>query len=947
MCSDVTKEKKSTDQPLNQRFDKKRPMSVKPKHRHPKRRPPQRSPQSQQSQQQQTRSSEESAAVLTPDNSQQKIYWTFNDPNELDDGVINNYAPNATGEGIISGSGESSIVGKALNLGADQQITSKINALDMRDGGISLSLWVATKSQLPEISLSQIVDDALLHQGEDEYDDINTDVQLMRFNAFSMIHDDDKLTISLTRPNAADDSTNDGTASVVECTVQLNGVLNNDKPWHHLGIIFSGEVDGSAGAGPDLIVMIDGLSFAVTSLDTSNAEAGETLDSSDDYYQNADGEDIPASVFTIKADSTEVPAVIDEVRLIKGLVSSSLMNAFGASRHTSGEPLIVWNSGSSTNLTPIHNVGDSYDPVFVDDVETADMSYVLNGDGYLASDPQQLFIKEALTVQGWFKPDDPRQQVMPLFDVDLSHYVDYEGVEFKFEQGLSVLHYGDINRFKVNIMAADIARREITSEADLIDALEAVITNTIPNQKFQIVIKDDIALNAPLPSLLGDAVTGAENTLAPGTELTLESVSQTPLSISGSGYHQILVIDACDCVIHLKNLELKDGLAAGESTTNGAGAGLGAGGALFIASGEVYIDNVIFSDNVARGGNTETENDGTYGDGGWTPESEGQTSSGATGGNGGEFNDTGDEGYYALIGAGGAGGAGGSGSYDESEEGVANSGSSGSAGGFGYGGGQGGGGQGGSNDEKDDTAGGGGGGGSGGFGAGGGGGGGAGGQDVEHTTSGGSGGSGGDSDSEYINAGSGESGGTSEGAGEDGKEGGHGGVGAGLGGAIFIADQTDLTENGSAANVTIYGNCVFSNNYAYSGGDNASSLGDAICFESERNYGNSGSDDGFPDEGITSDGEGAVAVQSQKMPVVFSYPSPSNGLSDNWQHIAACFKNGYIPQIYLDGIPQPGLNQYEPRKSIMVLVFYPPAKAYCVVVTLPVLMAVLSVRLMA
>ncbi|MGD1804279.1 hypothetical protein ACP6PL_02395 [Dapis sp. BLCC M126] len=292
--------------------------------------------------------------IPTPDNSQQKIYWSFNKADDLlDDNIIENDAPNSTGKGYLnSDDNETSITDKALQLGSQKQIEGKINALDMRNSGVSLSFWVEEKDNgmIPQIRLTQIVENVL------EETDPEKNLQVKVFDALVIDHENtqDQLKIILTRPNASpDDGTNDGKGKFLEYTVPLNGSLSNNtnnKDWHHIVVLWNGEVNGTQGEIVDLVVIIDSQLIHVNPSETPTSVDGVVI-TPDDYYQNTQAESIPACRFIISASQVSSPTAIDEVRLIKGIVSSKLVRAFGSSRQTSGEPLIVWNADQRGSIS--------------------------------------------------------------------------------------------------------------------------------------------------------------------------------------------------------------------------------------------------------------------------------------------------------------------------------------------------------------------------------------------------------------------------------------------------------------------------------------------------------------------------------------------------------------------------------------------------------------------
>jgi hypothetical protein len=262
--------------------------------------------------------------------------------------------------------------------------------------------------------------------------------------------------------------------------------------------------------------------------------------------------------------------------------------------------------------------------------------------------------------------------------------------------------------------------------------------------------------------------------------------SQNKIVIDGQKNNQIIAVDGAN--VGFEGVEFRNGYVTGGDAGGGGGGGLGAGGAIFINKGNVFINNATFNSNKAEGGDAG----GNAGEGGDDEQA------GKVGGYGGRFNDNS---AFAKDGAapGNAGGKGG-GKGGQGSEGV-----------FGAGGGAGGGGGGGDNYGHGGK------GGRGGFGAGGGGGGG-GGWDKElvwgDNSENGAGGQGGDGGSYGGVGNSGQGGG-------DGRRGGQGGGGAGLGGAIFVNQNASLTIS----------NSNFTNNSVVrgSGANSGQALGNAIA----------------------------------------------------------------------------------------------------------------------
>mgnify|MGYP000926722234 FL=1 len=113
-------------------------------------------------------------------------------------------------------------------------------------------------------------------------------------------------------------------------------------------------------------------------------------------------------------------------------------------------------------------------------------------------------------------------------------------------------------------------------------------------------------------------------------------------TVSGDDLHRIFFVDAPGSAVTIEGLHLAHGLAKGGNGGDLGGGGLGAGGALFVASGAVTVRSVSFANNSAVGGNGAGLGIGGAVGGG-----------GGLGGNGGTGT--------LLFGAGGGGGHGGNG----------------------------------------------------------------------------------------------------------------------------------------------------------------------------------------------------------------------------------------------------------------------------------------------
>ncbi len=347
------------------------------------------------------------------------------------------------------------------------------------------------------------------------------------------------------------------------------------------------------------------------------------------------------------------------------------------------------------------------------------------------------------------------------------------------------------------------SRDVVNANDGVLSLREAIMAATALPGQDSIVLSTDVNLSASLPTLgLGNDIDFV------GNNRTISNMSQS----------RIFAVDGA--AVSFQNLTLANGVARGGDGFNGGGGAGGFGGALFINNGNVFVNNVTFTNNRAIGGNAM----GFAGNGGNGGNDSGN---GFNGGNGGQ-------GANSSIpnNLGGSGGSGGVASIIQSN-GVASGaggGSSGSLGSFGAGGGGaggGGGGAGGAGAFRRGAGGAGGGfGGFGGFGAGGGGGGGSGGGGAnvlggQAGTSGNPGG-GGSGGAFGGNGGSGSRGGdgrvTFDGDGPGaGGRGGQGGGGAGLGGAIFARRGTVTVVNSQFSNNSALGGTGFQNGQGVGG----------------------------------------------------------------------------------------------------------------------------------
>lgn len=925
--------------------------------------------------------------IPLPDNSVQKIYWSFNGSlaTDLNDPAysplgttqkfVENDVPNPTGYGEFSSTAPA-LEGKALKLNG-AELSGRINALDAREGGFSLSFWSVGSGRLPDINVTQVVDDVLAGGSQN--------FTTRKFDALSMSQDSDTLTIAVARPNVnSSDGTNDGTATQRTYSVNLNGALDEEGD-HHIALVWNGEADGpNEGEIIDLAVIIDGTSFGLDEEGSQRID-GETLSNSD-YYTNSQGDQIPASTLTISGSSV----TIDEVRLANTILSPTAAKAFGASRYSSGEPLIAWdglvdkntegNDEPYHNFSPIPNLGDEYDvPDAVSGVADArndvmghnsiiskiyrffhplaqqrsvsslppleDGVYRLDGTTFLANDPRDFHIDDALAMAGWFKPEGTTGEQAQIFEVSIpketildvpkdAQYVNADHVTFVRNQGLHVVYNPDENQFEVTVQTANIERHEVRDEQDLRTALYAVLGNTIPEQRFEIVLTQSISLSHPLPSLVGEGFDGEVSKLARGTELILRGDEDSDIEyLNGQDAYQILVIDDDYSTFTFKDMGFTNGLAQGGVAAveeGGGGGGLGAGGALFIAGGTVDIDNVAFSENQAvGGGNQELEGPPLKpaGSGGNfdTGKEEDKPFYGSASGPGGRLNENGDDLYYSAVTYVGAGGKGGNDEADGSgnsgngdERNVGDYGDPGTSGGFGSGGGGGGGGQGGESDnDLEDFGGGGGPGGDGGFGAGGGGGGGVGGNEANTTVDMPmNGGAGGNFGAFSSSGGNGFS--QTDSHTEEGTAGGSGAVGAGLGGAIFVANGTNLSGPDNQPQVRI-AHSSFSGNKSFFFYDQDNFVADAIFIQDASSFADDSQDGNIHSvASITSIGWSNSSASNR---IISTSPSDNNYLdvelptesitftygsdefNNSWHHVATSFADGDVPRLYLDGIP--------------------------------------------
>jgi hypothetical protein len=343
--------------------------------------------------------------------------------------------------------------------------------------------------------------------------------------------------------------------------------------------------------------------------------------------------------------------------------------------------------------------------------------------------------------------------------------------------------------------------RDVVNPNDGVLSLrEAVAAARISGERDTIVLATNVDLDSPL-------------TLTQGNDIDFRNLSSFS-NIDGKG-NQIFIVDGAN--VSFQNLALVNGFTRGGNGVNGGGGGGGFGGALFVNSGTVFVNNVTFTNNRATGGNA-IGFAGSGGNGG---------NDSAFGLNGGFGGAGGNSTPFLGVNLGGTGGVGGSGGNFTVGGAAGRNGNAGRFGGGGGAGGGGGGGAGGASAFRTAGSGGGGGfGGAGGFGAGGGGGGGSGGGGANvflgqagSTRNPGGGGAAGNF---AGNGGSGIRGsdgrvtfdGDSPGAGG---RGGQGGGGAGLGGAIFARSGVVTVVNSQFTNNSAFGGTGFENGQGIGG----------------------------------------------------------------------------------------------------------------------------------
>ncbi|EMI19833.1 serine protease [Rhodopirellula maiorica SM1] len=155
---------------------------------------------------------------------------------------------------------------------------------------------------------------------------------------------------------------------------------------------------------------------------------------------------------------------------------------------------------------------------------------------------------------------------------------------------------------------------------------------------------DPIALASNLPMIVGT-----------GQRITIHGAGNT---VSGQNTARLIFVAAGDVTI--ENITLKQGLAEGGDGgvgQSGGGGGAGAGGALFVNSGaNVVIRGVTLDSNAAKGGDGGDTNSAGGGGGGGGYGGNGGSSAGNGGGGGGGFDGNG--GGVATGGDGGGGGGG-------------------------------------------------------------------------------------------------------------------------------------------------------------------------------------------------------------------------------------------------------------------------------------------------
>ncbi|MEW6274438.1 MAG: cadherin-like beta sandwich domain-containing protein [Bacillota bacterium] len=180
--------------------------------------------------------------------------------------------------------------------------------------------------------------------------------------------------------------------------------------------------------------------------------------------------------------------------------------------------------------------------------------------------------------------------------------------------------------------------------------------------------------------------------LAITDDLTIRGSGAELITVSGQNQHRIFRVNSG--TVRISGLTLRNGRSLGNSGANGqdrgggGGGGAGAGGALLIMGGSVFVDDLAFTDNEARGGNGGESLNSVPGDaggaGGGGLDGTGGGSGGNPGGAGGDFAGGGGGSTYFSYGYRGANG--GSGGYGGGGGGGGGGGAGGTSGGGGTGG---------------------------------------------------------------------------------------------------------------------------------------------------------------------------------------------------------------------------------------------------------------------
>jgi hypothetical protein len=232
------------------------------------------------------------------------------------------------------------------------------------------------------------------------------------------------------------------------------------------------------------------------------------------------------------------------------------------------------------------------------------------------------------------------------------------------DAGSTLTDFGTADGLQQNAMLSGLAR--VASTAPFLRTYFVINLNDSGSGSLRRAIEranDDADPAYIDASSVSGTVTLSTNLPPITNAMTICGSGISTFTVSGSNLFRVFFVHASNEVVTIKDLSIVEGRAKGGDGGDSGGGGAGMGGALFVDAGTVVASGLLFTTNVAMGGNGGSSANG-YGDGGGgggAGGNGGQSTADLGGGGGGGFAGNGGDGSTGGGGGGGVTGKGGNG----------------------------------------------------------------------------------------------------------------------------------------------------------------------------------------------------------------------------------------------------------------------------------------------